>query len=168
MMRFLLALGVVAALALPDAAQAGIGKGDRAIELVNAKDARGRKVKLRSYRGKWVVITFGASWCKPCKEELPAWEKLAKAYRAAGKPVTFIAVNIDEDGAAGRAFVAKAKLAAMLAAYDPSRASADAYDPPTMPTTYVIDPNGLVRVRHEGYRKGDDGKLRSALDGLIK
>lgn len=162
----LLAVGLM--LVLAPAAEAGVRKGGRAPELTAAKDGRGRKVKLKSYRGRWVVVTFGASWCAPCKEELPAWEKLAAAYKKAARPVTFIAVNIDDDSAAGKQFIARARLSAMLAAYDPSKASADAFDPPTMPSTFVIDPNGLVRHLHEGYRKGDDGKLRSLLDGFLK
>jgi peroxiredoxin len=167
MMRPLLL--AVALLLVPAAsAQAGVAKGDRAAELVNVKDGQGRKVSLRAYRGKWVVMTFGASWCGPCKLELPAWEKLARAYKAAGKPVAFLAVNIDEDAAAGRAFIARAGLTAMRAAYDSNRSSADAYDPPSMPSTYVIDPNGLVRHLHEGFHKGDDGKLRALLDSSIK
>jgi len=159
-------LGVVVAMVAPGAANAGVRKGDRAAELTTAKDGRGRKVQLRAYRGKWVVMTFGASWCAPCKAELPAWDKLARRYK--GKPVQFIAVNIDEDAAAGKKFVARAHLTALLAAFDPSRSSADAYDPPTMPSTFVIDPNGVVRHMHEGYHKGDEAKLGKLLDDFLK
>jgi thiol-disulfide isomerase/thioredoxin len=163
-----LILAISLLLLAPRVAAAEVNEGDRAAELVNAKTASGRAVKLKSYRGKWVVVTFGASWCKPCKAELPAWEKLAKAYKAAGKPVVFIAVNIDQETAKGRKFVSDAGLSAMIAAFEPSGASAESYDPPTMPSTYVVDPNGLVRERHEGYRSGDEGKLRGKLDGFLK
>lgn len=147
-------------------AVAGVGQGDRAAELVAAKDARGRKVKLKSLRKKVVVLTFGASWCKPCKKELPAWEKLARRYKARG--VVFVAVNIDKDLATGKAFMKKAGLRAMRAAYEPSAGSVESYDPPTMPTTYVIDGRGIVRFRHAGFRSGDERTLSKQLDKLLE
>ncbi len=162
------ALAAVAAFALvlaPATADAGVDVGDRAAELVGAKDGRGRRVKLKSYRGKIVVLTFGASWCKPCKKELPAWETLAKKYK--GKGVVFLAVNIDKDIAKGKKFVKKARLRAMRAAFEPSGATVESFDPPTMPTTYVIGKRGVVRERHRGYRKGDEQHLSKVLDKLL-
>ena len=156
---------VVVALAVPAATLAAVGEGDRAAELVGAKDAKGRKVRLKSYRDKIVVVTFGASWCEPCKKELPAWEKLAKKYK--GQGVVFLAVNIDKDLAKGKQFVKQAKLSAMRAVYEPDGASVESYDPPSMPTTYVIDQKGIVKHRHAGYRSGDDKKLAKMLDELL-
>lgn len=159
------AAALIGLLAAP-AARADVRKGDRASELRGAKDARGKAVTLKAYRGKWVVVTFGASWCKPCKAELPAYEKLAR--KLAKKNVVFIAINIDKDDAKGRAFMKQAGLKTMRAAYDPRGASADIYDPPTMPSTFVIGPRGLVRHLHKGYRSGDDDDLASTLAKLMK
>ena len=153
-----------AAFATPDA-HADVKAGDRAAEFVAVKDGRGRRLKLRKYRGKLVVVTFGASWCKPCKKELPAWDKLARKYKRKG--VVFIAVNIDKDVKKGKAFMKAAKLEAMIAAYEPSGGTVESYDPPTMPTTYVVDTRGLVRHRHAGYRSGDAKKLTATLDKLL-
>ncbi|GAB4511938.1 MAG: hypothetical protein Tsb0020_29840 [Haliangiales bacterium] len=140
--------------------------GDRAPAIKGARDARGKRTSLKSYRGKVVVVTFGASWCKPCKKELPAWEKLAASYRDRG--VVFLAVNIDKDAAKGKKFMGKAKLRAMRALYDSSGATAELYSPPTMPTTYVIGPRGIIRYRHAGYRAGDEKELAKKLDQLLK
>ena len=156
---------LLSTLAIPATASAGIDQGDRAAELVAAKDGKGKRVKLKSYRKKVVVLTFGASWCKPCSKELPAWEKLAKQYKDRG--VVFVAVNIDKDTKKGKAFVKKAKLKTMRVAYEPSGATVESYDPPTMPTTYVIDGRGLVRHVHAGYRSGDDKKMAKMLDKLL-
>ena len=155
----------LAAVLLPGAGHAGVGEGDRAAELVAAKDSKGRRVKLKSYRDKVVVVTFGASWCVPCKKELPAWEKLARKYKGDG--VVFLAVNIDKDIAKGKEFVKRAKLSAMRAAFEPDGGSVESYDPPTMPTTYVIDGRGIVRHLHAGFRPGDDRKLSKMIDGLL-
>ena len=153
------------ALLVPAVSFAGVDVGDRASELVAAKDGKGKKVRLASYRGKIVVVTFGASWCKPCKKELPAWERLARQYK--DMDVVFLAVNIDKDAAKGKAFMKKAKLKTMRSAYEPSGATIESYDPPSMPTTYVIDKRGLVRYRHAGYRSDDEKTLSKQLDKLL-
>ncbi len=155
----------LSALVLPAISSAQVDKGDRAAELVAAKDNRGKRVKLRSYRKKIVVLTFGASWCKPCKKELPAWEKLAAKYK--GKGVVFLAMNIDKDSAKGKKFMKQANLKAMRAIYEADGATVESYEPPTMPTTYVIDGRGIVRHRHAGYRSGDEKKLAKELDKLL-
>lgn len=148
-------------------AWAKVNKGDRAAEFVAVKDQSGRKVKLKSFRNKNVVVlTFGASWCKPCKNELPAWDKLAARYK--NKGVVFLAVNIDKELDKGKSFVAEAKLQSMRALYEPEGTTVEAFDPPTMPTTYVIDTSGIVRAVHAGYRAGDESKLAAELDRLIK
>lgn len=142
--------------------------GSRAAEFDSAaKDARGKAFKLKAYRGKWVAVTFGGSWCKPCKKELPAWDKVAKKY--AGR-VTFIAVNIDDKVETGKKFMTKLKVKHMKVVYSPegSTDTASHYDPDTFPTTFIIDPKGIIRHVHEGYHDGDVGKLERELDRLIK
>jgi thiol-disulfide isomerase/thioredoxin len=163
-------LGAVLAAALLSAAPAGadVRSGDRATELVNVKDERGRKLRLRAYRGKWVVLTFGASWCAPCRRELPAYEKLAAQYKKDGDDVVFVAINVDEDQAAGRAFMKRMKLRYMVAGYDPDQSTVKVYNPPSMPTTFVISPQGVVVHMHRGYVGGDDAKLRAELTRLRK
>ena len=87
-MRAALALALLAATAVPAAADV-LAVGDRLAELDVAKDAQNKAFKLKAYKGKLVVVTVGADWCKPCAKELPTWDKLAPSY--AGK-VTFIAL----------------------------------------------------------------------------
>lgn len=171
-----LVITLVAAVAVavaPVAAAAGGGAevGSRAPEFDNgAVTAKNKPFRLKSLRGQWVVVTFGASWCKPCKAELPAWDKLAKQY--AGK-VTFVAVNIDNDRKRGEKFVEKLKLRNMVIVYSPeeSTSTADNYvggDDPKFPTTFVIDPKGVIRHVHPTYTKGDEKKLAAKLDELRK
>jgi cytochrome c biogenesis protein CcmG, thiol:disulfide interchange protein DsbE len=158
----LLALAFVAA---PRAAEARPGVGDRAIEFVSVKDDKGRKVRIKAYKDRWIVLTVGASWCKPCKKELPAWDKLAAGYEAKG--VLFVALNGDGDTAKGKKFMSALGLKHMLKAYDPEQSTIKLYDPPNMPTTYVIDPKGVVRHVHATYSSGDEAKLAKVLDGLL-
>lgn len=123
----IVALGLALALVGAGAAtaRAEVKPGDRAPELDGARDERGKAFKLKAYRGKWVVMTFGGSWCKPCKKELPAWDRLAGKW--AGK-VVFIAVNLDNDKAKGKKFMDGLKVRKMLRAYGPRR-------PPPPPTS---------------------------------
>jgi peroxiredoxin len=127
--------------------------------------AGGDDVTLESYRGNLVVITFGASWCEPCKKELPAWEKLAKRYQDEG--VVFIAVNTDEDEGAGKRFMNRANLEVMHAVFDSSGATVEKYDPAKMPTTFVIGPNGSIQHVHHEYHPGDEDDLAKVLDSLL-
>jgi thiol-disulfide isomerase/thioredoxin len=160
-----LALSLVTMVAVP--ATAEVKEGERAPELDGAKDARGKAFKLKAYRGQWVVMTFGGSWCKPCKKELPAWEKLAVTW--SGK-VAFVAVNLDNDPAKGKKFMDGLKLKKMVRVYAPEEttAAADVYSPPKQPSSFVIDPKGIVRELHEGYEGGDDKKMDALLRSLVK
>jgi thiol-disulfide isomerase/thioredoxin len=162
------ALAATLAVAAPArSAHAEVKQGDRAPELENAKTAAGGKFRLREHRGKWVALTFGGSWCKPCKKELPAWDKLAAKYRGR---VLFVAVNIDLDPAKGKKFLDGLKIAQMTRVYMPENktTSVDSYDPGTFPSTFLVDPNGVVRVVHKGYESGDEAKMARSIDALVK
>src|SRR3954465_6956878 len=106
------------ALLLAAPAYAGTLKvGDRLAELDVATDAKGKAFKLKAYKGKWLVVTVGASWCKPCAKELPTWDKIAG--ERAGK-VTFVAIDIDDDVADGKKFHDKLKLKNLTRVYMPN------------------------------------------------
>jgi thiol-disulfide isomerase/thioredoxin len=158
---------VTATLLAASPAHAEVKEGDRAPELENARLVSGKKFRLREQHGKWVALTFGGSWCKPCKKELPAWDKLAARYRGR---VLFVAVNIDLDPAKGGKFLDKLKIANLTRVFMPENktTSVDSYDPGTFPSTFVVDPNGVVRVVHKGYSSGDEGTFARRLDALVK
>jgi thiol-disulfide isomerase/thioredoxin len=146
--------------------------GDKVAELDVATDEAGKSYKLKSLKGKWVVLTVGASWCKPCKKELPTWDKMAANMK--GKDVVFVAVNVDNDIADGKKFNKQLGLKNMKVVYMPQEKSAASarYGAETMPTTFVFDPNQVVKFRKDGFTERDaDGeykKFRAELDKLIK
>lgn len=161
-------LTVVAVLSLSTAAQANTLKvGDRVTELDVAVDAAGKPFKLKALKGKWFVITVGAAWCKPCAKELPQWDKIAAAR--AGK-VTFVAVDIDDDVADGKRFHEKLKIKNMTKVYLPNDKSSVGgnYGSDTMPTSFIVDPQGVVRHVHKGFNAGDEKSLAAELDKLVK
>jgi thiol-disulfide isomerase/thioredoxin len=145
------------------AAHAELAAGDRAAELSRVVDRTGKKISLRAWRDRVVVMTFGASWCVPCKRELPAYEKLAAAYAARHAKVVFLAINIDTERAKGRAFVDRAGLRHVVAGFDAAKTSVDAYDPGKMPTTFVLR-GGIIRAVQGGYAAGDERRIAAVVD----
>jgi cytochrome c biogenesis protein CcmG/thiol:disulfide interchange protein DsbE len=147
-------------------AHAEVKVGDKFVEL-DAKTAKGKNFHLKDMAGKWVVFTFGASWCQPCHKELPAWDKIAPKF--AGKAL-FVAININDKQQEGQDFLDSLKLKHMFPVFMPQETSEalKSYDPEHMPSTFVIDPNGVVQEIHLGFDKGDDDKLAKRLGELIK
>lgn len=145
--------------------------GDRLAELDVAVDARGKAFKLKAYRGKWVLVTVGAEWCKPCAKELPTWDKLAGELK--GK-ITLIAIGIDDEIADAKRFHKKLKLRNMTLVYLPADKSGvvASYGSDTMPTTFVADPRGVVRLVKKGFEEGDASgeykKMKAKLAKLVK
>lgn len=138
-----------------------VRRGGRAIELRNAVNGSGKRVTLESHKAPILVLTFGASWCAPCKKELPELEKLAKGY--APSDVAFVAVNIDSTIATGKTFMKRAGLRRVQAVYDPKGTNVQSYDPPTMPSVFIMK-EGIVKHLHAGFRSGDERKLKKAID----
>jgi thiol-disulfide isomerase/thioredoxin len=165
-------LAPVTMLASAGLARADVLKvGDRLAELDVATDASGKPLKLRSFKGKWLVVTVGADWCKPCAKELPTWDRLAGSFK---DKVVFVAVDIDDEIAVGKKFHDKLKLKNMVRVYMPSEKSgvAASYGSDHMPSTFVADGNGVIRLVREGFEAGDtDGeyrKFKDSLDKLVK
>jgi peroxiredoxin len=156
----------LALLMLTAPAFAEVKAGDHFVEL-DAKTAKGKNFRLKDMAGKWVVYTFGASWCGPCSKELPAWDHVAPKF--AGKAL-FVAVNIDDKQSDGEAFLSDLKLKHVFPVFMPQESSQaiKSYDPAHMPSTFVIDPDGVVRYVHMGYDKGDEDKFAVELGKLIK
>ena len=162
MLRSLVVLAALAGAASADTLKVG----DRLTELDVAVDPRGKAFKLKSLKGKWLVVTVGAAWCKPCAKELPAWDKLAGT-----KPkVTFISIAIDDDIADGKRFHDKLKIKNLLRVYMPNDKSSVGgnYGSDTMPTSFIADPQGVVRYVHKGFNAGDEKKLSAEIDKLVK
>lgn len=168
-MKALAILVVLAPLVWAAPARADVLKvGDRLAELDVAVDAAGKPIKLKSYKGKWVVVTVGAEWCKPCAKELPVWDKIAGELK---DKVVFIAVDVDDEIDDGKRFHKKLKLKNMQLAYMPSAKSGvvGKYGSDHMPSSFVGDPQGVVRHVREGFEAGDtSGEYKKMKEQLTK
>ena len=125
----------------------------------------GATVQLSTLRGSVALVDFWASWCGPCRDELPALEQLRPFYEARG--VRFVTVNIDSDRDAA-AQMAKQLGVSMAVALDVDKRVAEAWQLPTMPTSYIIDRQGVVRFIHEGFNGTRDiNAFKRELDQLL-
>lgn len=163
----LAATAVASLLVAAPLAGAEVRKGDRAADFVQVVDGAGKRVSLKSFRDQVVVVTFGASWCEPCKRELPAMEKLARRYQKQRARVVFLAVNIDNEIAKGKRFMQQAGLRAVRAIFDSQKSTVESYDPPKMPSTFIIR-GGVVRHVHAGFSAGDEAAIGAAIDGQLR
>ncbi len=105
----------------------------------------GKTVTLDSYRGKTLVLNFWATWCPPCRLETP--DMLTAYARLHAQGVEFLGVDDTEQAPIVRAFVADKNMP-YPQAIDTDKSFSDAYDIRYFPTTFVIDPQGIVRARH--------------------
>jgi peroxiredoxin len=108
------------------------------------KDVAGAVHDLARYRGKVVVINFWATWCEPCREEMPSLQRLRERL-----PVTsfaVLAINVDEPDARVRRFLEETRLD-LPVLLDPNKTVTRAWGVRVMPTTFVVGPDGRIRYR---------------------
>lgn len=145
-------------------AQAGQQAGKPAADF-SLPDAAQKPVRLGELRGKVVLLDFWASWCEPCLRELPELEKLHKQLSSRG--VVVIGINIDRERKNADELIGRYKLS-FANLFDPKGQIVELYDPPKMPTSYVIDAQGNVRLVNEGFAGAADvAKLRTTIEQLL-
>ncbi len=126
------------------------------------KALSGENLRLSEFRGEVVLLTFWASWCGRCLDQLAALDRLAERY--SGQAVHFVAVSIDADAHRARAAGERLGFPVLLDA-DGSIARAYAID--RMPLTLLVDADGELRHAHESYRGGDELNYAAELDALL-
>ncbi|MBL8305842.1 MAG: TlpA family protein disulfide reductase [Rubrivivax sp.] len=160
-MRTLVALALLAAAA---GAQAAVTPQAAAPDFT-LKSAEGRNLRLAEQRGQVVLVNFWASWCGPCRQEMPQLNRLYDKYRSSG--FTMLGINIDDDPKNGAATAAKwgVKFPVLL---DADKTVSKLYDLGSMPATVLIDRDGKVRFLHRGYREGVEETYERQIRELVK
>lgn len=129
-------------------------------------DLSGRPVQLSSLKGKVVLLNFWATWCPPCREEIPSMFRLNQAMQ--GKPFQMLAVSIDEGGKdAVQAFFKKGG-AALPALLDTDGKVARRYGTTGVPETFVIDAKGVIMKKIIGPIDWSSPQVLAALDDLTR
>ncbi len=129
---------------------------------LNAQNG-GETVSLEAARGKVVIVDFWATWCKPCKESFPFYQRLVGQH---GGELMVIGVSVDEEPD-GIADFARETGATFPLVWDEGQALSRESPPPTMPTSYIIDRSGIVRFVHAGFKSGTEEDLQSKVASLL-
>jgi peroxiredoxin len=158
--RLLLLLLATAAAAATAAVQPSAAAPDFTLRSV-----AGANMRLQEQRGQVVLVNFWATWCGPCRQEMPHLNRIYDKYRASG--FVLLGVNIDDDPRAA------ADLATKLGVHfpvllDTEKKVSRAYDMSAMPATLLIDRDGRVRHIHRGYRDGVERTYEEQVRSLLK
>lgn len=135
-----------------------------------APDVGGRPVRLADFRGKQVVLlNFWATWCAPCRREMPTMEQAYRDYK--GRGLEILAVSIDvghppEVAANVVLFMEELKLT-FPALLDPEMEVARRYRVFGIPVTFLIDREGIIRAREQGFRDWTTPESRRKLEELL-
>jgi thiol-disulfide isomerase/thioredoxin len=123
------------------------------------------QMDLAALKGRVVYLDFWASWCGPCRKSFPWMSDMQARYGNQGLSV--VAVNLDQDRALAARFLA-AYPPGFTVAYDPQGVSAERYDVKGMPSSYLIDRDGRVHMRHVGFRAQDTGQYETEIRALLQ
>lgn len=165
--RALCMFGAALAGALPVlASRAGpAGAGDAAPDF--ELPARGAgSFSLAQHRGQVVMINFWATWCGPCRKEMPLLEDIWRKYRTRG--FTLVGVNVEPDSKEAEQWLADNVSVSFPIAYDKDSKVSRLYEVSGMPSSVIIDRKGKVRYVHKGYRPGDENAYLDHIRALVR
>jgi peroxiredoxin len=129
------------------------------------ESASGDNLRLAELRGDVVLVNFFASWCGPCRQEMPALDDLHQRYEALGFKV--LGVNVDEDRDAALALLGDVEVSFPVV-FDPDSQVSRTYEVAGMPSTFVVDRDGVVSYVHKGYVPGDEEIYQNVVRQLIR
>jgi thiol-disulfide isomerase/thioredoxin len=152
------------ALAAPAAAQP-LKPASGAAPALKLADLEGRRHDLAAYRGKVVLINFWATWCEPCRDEMPSIERLRASLD--GRPFAVLAVNLAEPESRIRKFLDTVPLR-FTVLLDRDGQAARAWQAKLLPATYIVGPDGAIRFRHLGELDWSRADVREAIVKLMK
>lgn len=122
---------------------------------------------LKDAKGTVVILDFWATFCGPCKKSFPKYQALVEQF---GGEVNVLAVSVDEPDAVTKdqiAEFAKATGVKFAVVWDKEQKAVKLYSPPTMPTSFIIDKEGVVRHVHAGYKDGEEDTIANEVKALL-
>jgi peroxiredoxin len=125
----------------------------------------GGDVSLAQYKGQVVMLNFWASWCGPCRQEMPLLEDIYKKYNKLG--FTLIGVNVEPDTKAANDWLKQTPVSFPVL-YDTDSKVSRLYNVAGMPTTVIIDKKGNLRYTHVSYKAGDEGEYLNTVRAMIR
>ena len=155
-----LVLSVFAASSLASSGMEGQQAPDFAL-----KSSTGENLRLSEYRGDVVMINFWATWCGPCRQEMPLLDELYSRYQRVG--FNLLGVNIDDDS--NRAMNMIEELGVNFPVlFDARKEVSKLYEVEAMPVTVIVDREGTVRFIHHGYKPGYEEMYLDQIRSLLR
>ena len=129
------------------------------------KSSTGENLRLSEYRGDVVMINFWATWCGPCRQEMPLLDELYGRYQRVG--FSLLGVNIDDDSRRAMAMVKELGVRFPVL-FDEEKKVSKLYEVEAMPLTILLDREGTVRHIHYGYKPGYEQKYQNEIRSLLR
>lgn len=155
-----LTLSVFAATSLASSGLTGQAAPDFAL-----KSSSGENLRLSEYRGDVVMVNFWATWCGPCRQEMPLLDELYSRYERVG--FSLLGVNIDDDSRKAMRMVSELGISFPVL-FDARKEVSKLYEVDAMPVTVLIDREGTIRYVHHGYKPGYEDKYLDQIRSLLR
>ena len=131
---------------------------------ITLKSTTGQNIRLADYKGKVVMVNFWASWCGPCRQEMPLLEKMHKDYKDAG--FVLLGVNVDAEAADRDKFLAETPVTFPVLD-DSENTATEVFGVEAMPSSYFVDKNGNLAHLHKGYKPGEEAAYIAVIKKLV-
>ena len=129
-------------------------------------DLKGAAVRLSQFKGKVVVINFWATWCAPCKQEIPHLNRILKTYKDQGLVILTISTDSPQTQSQVGRLARRWKTHTLL---DPEGRVVAQLNPRGLaPYTLIVDRSGKIAFDHDGYHSGDEVKLEAAIKAILE
>jgi thiol-disulfide isomerase/thioredoxin len=125
----------------------------------------GSTIDLSQYKGQVVMINFWASWCVPCRQEMPLLDSIYKKYKPLG--FTLLSVNVEPDQKDAESFLKQTPVTFPVV-FDAKSKVSGLYNVQGMPTTVFVDRKGNVRLMHVSYKPGDENLYMDQIRTLLR
>jgi len=129
------------------------------------KSSTGENLRLSEYRGDVVMINFWATWCGPCRQEMPLLDELYSRYQRVG--FNLLGVNIDDDSRRAMRMIEELGVNFPVL-FDARKEVSELYAVDAMPVTVIVDREGTVRYVHHGYKPGYEDKYLDQIRSLLR
>ncbi len=129
------------------------------------KSSTGVNVRLAEQHGQVVMLNFWASWCGPCRQEMPLLDGIAKKYGKMG--FVLYGINVEQDNTDAKKMLKELGVVFPIL-FDTESKLSSLYSVEAMPTSVMIDKKGQIRYIDKGYKTGDEDKYRAQIMELIR